>query len=97
MLPTDAPGAIGSSPSGRVHTSQCPSQAARNLSFFNGAAHHEGNQYATGGPSRDESKWHSFVFAFDGGSDGVWDGDGDDVGGDILDAGELLCGGFMPG
>ena len=30
-------------------------------------------------------------------SDGVWDGDGDNVGGDILDAGELLRGGFMPG
>ena len=61
------------------------------------SAHHEGNQYATGGPSRDESKWHSFVFAFDGGFDGVWDGDGDNLGGDILDAGELLCGGFYAG
>ena len=45
----------------------------------------------------DESKWHSFVLTFDGGSDGVRDGDGDDVGGDILDAAELLCGDFMPG
>ena len=45
----------------------------------------------------DESKWHSFVLAFDRGSDGVRDGDCDDVGGDILDAAELLCGGFMPG